>query len=473
MRLSQTPLMDYLNAYAQSGPARYHMPGHKGHMLPQPLAPLAAWDITEIEGSDNLHRPEGVIAQSQALLSHAVGAAHSFYLVGGSTAGIQAMVMCCLREGDKLLVERNCHKSAVSALALSGAQPIYLWTPTDPHNDLPGCLTPQQVSEAVANHPDAKALLMTSPNYYGCAADLPAISQIVHNAGMMLLVDEAHGAHLPYAPVGMGFPQGAAGYADMWVQSAHKTLPAPTQCAMLHVKNPQNVPRLQRMLGLLQTSSPSYLFMAGLEAARVWMQQYGEQGLVDCKRGMDEIRGRFFDKQGIRVMDREMCGRAGVVAMDATRLVVDVSGIGLTGYQAEAFLRTQHNVWPEMSDMRHVVLLGAAVDTPQMVQRLQQALVELNQHRGDAAYVPPQQLPQPAQVMALRSVMQGDVQTVALEQAAGRVMACAVGLYPPGIPMLCPGEQAQAMHIQALIKAADMGAQLFGVQDGCVDVVQD
>lgn len=473
MPQSPTPLMDYLQRYAQSGAVRYHMPGHKGRKLPVPFP--AAWDITEIEGSDNLHNPRGIIAQSQALLAQAAGAAHSFYLVGGSTAGIQAMILFCAREGDKLLIERNCHKSVISALALSGAQPVYLWAQTDAATGLPGCLTPRQVQEAVRAHPDAKALLITSPNYYGCAADLPAIAQILHRAGMLLLVDEAHGAHLPYAPQGAGFAAGAAGAADLWVQSAHKTLPAPTQSAMLHTRSKRDVPRLQRLLAMLQTSSPSYLLMAGLEYARAWMQQHGAQGLLCCQKGMDGIREMLNGEDGgIRAIGREIVGRGGIAALDPTRLVIDVSQNGLTGCQAEGWLREHHGIWAEMSDMRHVVLLGAAADGADMVEGLRAALKELSGWKQGMLTHPlsnMDSLPVPKAALDVRSVMLGNVRRVPLAQAEGEVFAAAVGLYPPGIAMLCPGEVAGAAHICALETAARRGAQLFGVQDGLVDIV--
>lgn len=456
-------LPEMLGEYADSGAARFHMPGHKGRGLNGFMnGDIARWDVTEIARTDNLHAPRGAILEGQNRMKKAYGAHQSFYAVNGSSGAIHAMILS-LDQNEKLLLSRDCHKSAVGAVALSGIDTVFLSPHYNAELDLIELITPQELDRALGET-GATAVMVTSPNYYGLCADLPGLSRVAHEHGALLLVDGAHGAHYPFS---VQLPTPCGSYADLWCHSQHKTLNALTQAASVHVGqcrvNPETV---RRMLAIIETTSPSFLLMASLDWATYTAGRQDWTGLIRLAQSLEKRIERL---PGLSVLpDRP--GK-GVVEKDPTRLVIDVSGRGITGYQAQKHLE-ENNVYIEMADHWRLVLILSPEDDPRWYDMLYEALATLPYGRLERhAMVIPEL--EPERRMTIREASFARSRRVPLAKAAGLTLAEAVGLYPPGISLCVPGEALPEASVERLIHAKDWGAALFGVADGMVTVVDE
>ncbi|MDR1599902.1 MAG: aminotransferase class V-fold PLP-dependent enzyme [Oscillospiraceae bacterium] len=336
-------------AESRRGRVRFHMPGHKGKPLPYPL-PIDC-DLTEIPGTDDLYHPTGAIAQAQAAAARSAHAGHTIMLTNGSTAGALAMIMYAAPDGGTILLSRDAHRSALSACALVGANPV----------NVEGCQN--ALLEAMRRHFDAKAVFVTSPDYYGNVTPLAAIAVEARRLGMRLLVDQAHGAHWNWwdSPVCAGLSG-----ADMWIQSAHKTLPAPGQTAWLHMSAAEDPDRARAVLSRIQTSSPSYLFMTALDCVRDWMDTNGAAALARLK---DMIPSQWPDG----IVDPRVGGGA---EFDVTRIVLDVTGRGLTGFEARRRLGAM-GIDIELADERRIVMIATVADGPEDIGGLYYAVSQL------------------------------------------------------------------------------------------------
>jgi lysine decarboxylase len=435
------PIYNALMKYSASGPTPFHMPGHKlGKGIPgEFLKNLALLDITEIPGADNLHNPEGIIKEAQGRAAGAFGADETFFLVNGSTCGIHAMIMTACKPGDSLIVSRDCHKSVIAGMMLAGVRPVYLMPAYDRRFGIPTCVNPEKLKEALEENRDAAGVLITRPNYYGICSNIEETARIVHAHGKLLMVDEAHGAHLCFSS---RLPVSALeGGADMCVQSAHKTLPAFTQGAYLHVKSGlADRERLRFFLRLLQTSSPSYVIMSLLDIARDIMEHDGEKlldGVLDniglMKRRLDGLHGLEFLKSG-KGDDWEQ---------DDTRITINVAKLGITGFEAGNELRARHNIQVEMSDLYNIVLIATVADGSESFAKLEKGLDELAAiFKGGTAStdIIMEDLDIPVQGIDLRDMISRKGVRVGLDSAIGRVCMDIITPYPPGVPVICPGE---------------------------------
>lgn len=460
---SQNTLSRVLGDYAQADCARFHMPGHKGRGMGRLLPEAAArYDVTELAMTDNLHAPTGCIAETQRAVARAYGARASFLLVNGSTAALQGMLLS-LDPDDRLLLYRDCHRSALSAAALAGIEPFFEPAAPDERTGLTAMPDAERL-EAALERTGATAVLVTSPSAYGYCADLPALAEAAHAHGALLLVDAAHGAHFPFSEA---LPPGAGGYADLWGHSQHKTLNALTQAATLHLGDCRISPaRVQRALSLLQTTSPSYLLMASIDwsvfmAARDdWAAQV---------RRCEALRAQI---NAIAGLSATPVLPEGAVAYDPTRLVVDVSARRITGFVAARALE-HGGVFVEMADYAHLVLITAPADDPAWYGRLVEALAALPYGRCTPPEPPPLPQAAPERCLPLRAAALGRAVWTPLADAAGRIVGEAVGLYPPGVALCAPGERLLAAQVEALLAAERAGATLFGVRDGRVCTVPE
>lgn len=450
-----------LGEYAEADCARFHMPGHKGRGMGLLLPEAAARrDVTELSMTDNLHAPEGCIAETQRAAARAYGARASFLLVNGSTAALQGMLLS-LELDDRLLLFRDCHRAALAAAALAGVETALEPAAPDAAAGLPALPDAARLDEALART-GATAVLITSPNAYGYCADLPALSRVAHAHGALLLLDAAHGAHFPFSDA---LPQGAAGYADLWGHSQHKTLNALTQAATLHLGPCRIAPeRVQRALSLVQTTSPSYLLMSSIDWAVFMAARDDWAGHV---RRCGALRAEIGAIAGLTA---EPAPLAGAAAHDPTRIVIDVSARRITGFAAARALEHE-GVFVEMADDRRLVLITAPADDPAWYGRLTEALARLPYGHAAPPPLPPLPDGRPEQAMTLREASLARAQWVPLPQAAGRIAGEAVGLYPPGVALCAPGERLQSAHIEALLAARRAGASLFGVHGGRVCTV--
>lgn len=511
---AQAPIMDALLRYREAGRASFHVPGHKNGQLYRQdeiaslLQDVMSIDVTEITGMDDLHHPEDMILEAQQLAADCFGAEESFFLVGGSTAGNLALILTvCSEPGDILLVQRNVHKSVLHGLMLAGARAVFLEPYIDPISQLASAPVDSTIRSALAAYPEAKGVLITVPNYYGMGLDITAIAEICHEVGVPLLVDEAHGAHYGLHPQ---LPASAlASGADGVVQSTHKMLSAMTMGAMLHIQG-EWIDRelLRQRLAMLQSSSPSYPIMASLDLARRYVHIHREQAF---REGMEAIRvfregwaglTRFrllgpaevnstppipqlgeASKAEVQESESILDSNPGYSTQDPFKIVIcDRYGVW-SGYELQEKLEQQGCI-PEMSTERYVVLLFTLASVKKDAVRLLQALEYLEKestillsvdvlseglHKDNHEVSTWNNLralkySQPVR-FHLQPPKKDQVETVSLELCDGRVAAEMVIPYPPGIPLLYPGETIQADIVERLMKLQSTGAKCQGVAD--------
>ena len=450
------------------------MPGHKmgKGIPPELLEDLAALDVTEIPGTDNLHYPEGVIDEAQMLAAKAFGADESFFLVNGSTCGIHAMIMAVCRPGDKLIVARDCHRSAITGMMLAGVDPVFIKPGFNPVFGIPTAIDPVELRMLLEANPHAAGVLITRPNYYGICANIREIAEIVHSAGMLLMVDEAHGAHLRFNPA---LPACAMeGGADICVQSAHKTLPAFTQGAYLHVKSGfVDRERLGYFLRALQTSSPSYIILSMLDIAREIMERYGRELLQELLAGIRCLKGDVSREWGFKFLGKD--SNAGW-EFDETRLTINTAACGLSGYDAGKLLRLKYNIQVEMADLNNIVCIATVADGVESLHMLRQGLDGINpglKGKQLLTDILPNAFDIPARKIRLRNIPDTKGEKVTIDRAAGRVCRGMIVPYPPGIPLVCPGEiitREIAEYIYSIINA---GGTVHGIENNLwLDVIE-
>jgi lysine decarboxylase len=460
------PIYDAIKKYHDSKPTAFHMPGHKlGKGLPEEfLQGITRMDVTEIPGTDNLHYPEAVIKEAQKLASEAFGADESFFLVNGSTCGIHAMIMTVCRPGDKLVVSRDSHKSVINGLILAGAEPVYIKPEFDSGFGIPTVVTPEAVEAALKENPNAAGVLITRPNYYGICSDIQRISRLVHSYGKVLLIDEAHGAHFKFEE---GLPVCAMdGGADICVQSAHKTLPAFTQGAYVHLKSEKvDAERLKFHLRLLQTSSPSYMIMASLDMARAIMQHKGKRLINELLLKIDSFISNIYLNETLQFKILSQ-NDLQLGQFDKTRLVINTRDLGKTGFEIEKILRQEFNIQVEMADIYNIVCISTIADEDESFNKLYNALCDIAGRFKDNApladkYVGSVNIPR--QVMSLREVMYSKNICIRLEEAVGRISAETITPYPPGVPIVCPGEILLREAVEYIYNIINSGGVVNGL----------
>ena len=373
-------------AYGEAGALAFHTPGHKqglgAHALLRELVTEAGLreEVSLMEELDDLHEPTGCIEEAQDLAAALYGADAAFFAVNGTTGAIHAMLVAALSPGDAVLVPRNVHRSVFGGLVLSDAHPIYIEPVVDEALGIAHGLSTEAVREACRLHPEAKALLLVSPTYYGVASDVRAIAEIVHEAGMALLVDEAHGAHLAFSE---DLPESAiAAGADLVAQSTHKLLGAMTQASLLLLREGRiEKERVQRAMSLLTSTSPNYLLLASLDIARLQMAEAGAAHLARAVGLARKLRREVNATPGLFSFGEERMGGAGAFALDPLKLTVTVTGLGLTGAEAAHILRHEYKIEAELFDAQNVLFLLTYADTEESAGRLLAALRSLAQRQ--------------------------------------------------------------------------------------------
>lgn len=410
-----TPLYDAIRAYAGQNPARFHMPGHKGNFLPVPeLQSIAPLDVTEVEPTGDLFSGGELFDQAQELWAARFGMEYCLFLTGGSTLGLHAALALFCRPGNQVLIDRGCHRAVYNAVALLDLEPVYLPRPWRAGEGIAGPISPQDVENLLDSHPNIKTVCITSPTYSGVLSDVAELSYLIHARGGKLIVDGAHGAHLPFLGVD------AFSGCDALVCSAHKTLPALGQSALLFT-NGVDPRRVRQMTSVFGSSSPSYPMMISLDCARDYLEGEGAEEYRRVARRTAELRAAFPSLQ------------AGELRLDPTRLT-------LTSPDGNALARALEgeNIWPEMADSGHVVLILTAQDREGDLHRLEEALERHRDLLGEPPMLPPPPLPQPA--CSLREALFAPVERLPLSDCLGRVAAGQLAPYPPGVPVVAPGE---------------------------------
>ena len=455
-----------LISYGESDVYPFHMPGHKRRALPFPN-PYTI-DITEIDGFDNLHHAEGLIREAEERAAKLYGADRSYYLVNGSTCGLLAAICAAARRGDKVLAARNCHKAVYHAISMQGLSAEFLY-PAITRGDLQGQITAAQVEEALTKHPDIAVVILTSPTYEGIVSDVAAIAACCHAHGAALIVDEAHGAHFGF---GAGFPENAVRLgADAVIMSLHKTLPSFTQTALLHCNGTRIDPgRVARYLGVYETSSPSYLFMAGMDACIDLIREQGAELFAEYRRRLDAFYRDTADLAQLHVMRREDLCKEEAYDWDDSKLIIYAGAMG--GEALHQQLLGHYHLQMEMVSADYVLGMTSLMDTDEGMRRLVTALHEIDEKNGqlvtalhetdekngrldaalretdekngrlnaaEAGFTARMYRENPRR-MQIYQALDLPYREVPLDEAVGKMSADYVYLYPPGIPLIVPGE---------------------------------
>ncbi len=454
------PLIQALTKFKEANPVSFHVPGHKHGMLsglPLELRLALQYDFTELTGLDDLHEPDGVIEEAQKRLSSFYGSDRSFFLVNGSTVGNLAMIYATCRAGETVIVQRNAHKSVFNAIELTGAKPVFVSPIWDRVTKTAGAVNAAQVGKALEAYPDAKAVILTYPSYYGTTGtELEDTIRLCHTYEVPVLVDEAHGAHFV---VGDPFPRSALDMgADVVVHSAHKTLPAMTMASFLHVRsNLVSYERVAHYLQMLQSSSPSYILMASLDDARAYVESYNEE---------DKIQ--FAEKRKAFIKRLEMIPRLQTVKTDdPLKLIIRVEGY--SGFDIQKRLESE-GIYGELADPYQVLfvlpLLKTGSDYPfeEICRKVESAVAGLDEscRMINTVDVPTFNEVISHLVYTAEEIAKMEVEWVPYEQSVGHVVAASIIPYPPGIPLLISGESVMDEHVQSLKRLLQMGAKFQG-----------
>ena len=510
----QPGLLERLTEYAGSDAYPFHMPGHKRREItdgiPGGFPDPYGIDITEIDGFDNLHHAEGILKDAMDEAAAIYGTDRSWYLVNGSTCGILSAVFATTENGGKILTARNCHKAVYHAICLNRLEAEYLYPEEITEFGINGGIRAEDVRKALekdamrcaGNSGDVRgkitkiqAVLITSPTYEGVVSDIRAIADAAHEYGIPLIVDEAHGAHLEYADQCHSFPKSALEYgADIVIQSLHKTLPCFTQTAILHVKGKLvDQDRVSRYLSMFQTSSPSYLFMAGMERCIRYMDGDGRNGMVRYEKRLERFMERMEGLQVLEVLDREICGKYRTVAgWDPSKIVVStMRAEDFHGEELAETLRRKYHLEMEMTAPEYVIAMTSLMDTEEGFERLGTALLEIDgalrhcveseqqkekgESKGKKRCETPEatesKVSHPVRRMLICEAMDADTERTAFQDTVGKVSAEFVYLYPPGIPIIAPGEVFTDVIVEKIVAYKAAGLLVQGPADPDADVI--
>ncbi len=476
-----TPLFDAMISLAESKKVSFHTPGHKSGKgismrFRKFVGPkIFSIDLTTLDEVDSLQNPTGVIKEAQELAARAYGADRSFFLVNGTSGGNHAMILSTVRPMEKILVARNIHRSVLAGLIMSGAEPIFFDPDVDDKLKVVLNVRFETVKEAIDKNPEAKVLFLTSPNYYGICADIEKIISYAHSKGLAVLVDEAHGPHLRFHPE---LPVSAleAG-ADLCVQSTHKIIGGMTQASMLHARKGRiDMDTLADTLRFIQTTSPSYILMASLDLARMQMATEGGKLLGKARRLAEESREKINRIEGIYSFGREEIKSLGMGDMDVTKITVRVSDLGITGYEVSQMLNREYDIQVEMADPFNILVIVSIGDRKDDLNRLTEALRNIKERiktqdaglKGRISGLMPGVLSLGSSrylAMTPREAFLSSQRSILLKEASGKISSEIVTVYPPGIPILVPGEVIRKERVDYIEKMVSLGALVDGLEE--------
>ena len=473
-------MKDFLLKHADKDPVSFHMPGHKGEAFFRRygygdfLDRFVDCDVTEIRGADNLFQPEGIIRDVMDRYAALYDVQNSYLLINGSSAGLIASVMASVRPGGKIIMARNCHKSVFNALTLAGVEPVYAQPEFLEEYGISGAVAVSEIERCMDAHPDADAVILPSPNYYGICSDIEAIAAAVHAKDKVLIVDQAHGAHLKFFHkfgFGEGMPKSAEeSGADLVIGSIHKTLGSLTQSAILN-HNTDRVSKyvLEDKLQMIESTSPSYILMSFLDINAEILEKNGEDAIGEWRRNLDAFYKALREIPGLKIMNVEADGAGG--SMDRTKVNLDMSAYGLDGAALELEL-LKYNIFAELYAGNVLMLMTGIGNTKKHFDRTVAALKDIAwQHAADyseeraavdAEYGAPK-LKAPAAGKLHPIPIHKEM--IPLDAAVGRICASSIIPYPPGIPLVCPGEEITD-EVIAYVKALRQdGEKVMGITD--------
>lgn len=476
MSISQenAPIYEALIEFEKKRVVPFDVPGHKRGRGNPELAELLGeqcvrMDVNSMKPLDNLSHPVSVIREAEELAAEAFGAAHAFLMVGGTTSAVQAMVLATVKRGDKIILPRNVHRSVMGAMVLCGAVPVYVDPACDERLGIPLGMRVMDVEDAIRTNPDAKAVLVNNPTYYGICSDLRAIVRAAHAHGMLCLVDEAHGTHF-YFGADMPVSAMAAG-ADIAAVSMHKSGGSLTQSSMLLTGSGVSAGYVRQIINLTQTTSGSYLLMASLDISRRNLALRGRQAFAEVVRLAGYAREEINNIDGYYAYSRELINHDSVFDFDVTKLAVNTLDIGLAGIEVYDLLRDEYEIQVEFGDLGNLLAYLSIGDRLREVERLVSALAEIKRRfgRADRNGLMQQEYIEPRVVVSPQEAFYAEKESLPIARTKGRVCSEFVMCYPPGIPILAPGERITEEILDYIAYAKEKGCSMTGTEDARID----
>lgn len=471
MKLSQerAPIYEALQKFERKRVVPFDVPGHKrGRGNPELVELLGekcvGMDVNSMKPLDNLCHPISVIREAEELAAEAFGAAHAFLMVGGTTSAVQAMILSVAKRGEKIILPRNVHRSVMGAMVLCGAVPVYVDPACEERLGIPLGMRVSDVERAIRENPDAKAVLVNNPTYYGICSDLRGIVKLAHSHGMLCLADEAHGTHFYF---GEDLPVSAmeAG-ADMASVSMHKSGGSLTQSSLLLTGPAMVEGHVRQIINLTQTTSGSYLLLSSLDISRRNLALRGKETFAQVVKMAEYARKEINRINGCYAFSRELVNGDSVFDFDVTKLSVNTLSMGLAGIEVYDLLRDQYDIQIEFGDLGNILAYLSIGDRPRDIERLVSALAEIRRRFGkDKTGLMKQEYIEPQVVKSPQEAFYAEKESLPLDRTEGRVCSEFVMCYPPGIPILAPGERITEQILDYIRYAKEKGCSMTGPED--------
>ncbi len=465
----RAPIYEALEEFRKNRIVPFDVPGHKrGRGNPELVELLGqrcvGIDVNSMKPLDNLCHPVSVIREAEEMAAEAFGAAWAFLMVGGTTSSVQSMILSSCKKGDKIILRRNVHRSVINALVLNGAIPIYVNPDMDRELGIALGMKVSQVEKTIRENPDAVAVLVNNPTYYGICSDLKRIVRLAHANGMKVLADEAHGTHFYF---GENMPMSAmAAGADMASVSMHKSGGSLTQSSFLLVGPSVNPGYVRQIINLTQTTSASYLLLASLDISRRNLALRGREEFRKVTDLAEYARREINRIGGYYAYTAELINGDSIYDFDRTKLTVNTLGIGLAGIEVYDILRDEYDIQMELGDIANVLAYISIGDRERDMERLIGALVEIRRKYGrDNAGMYTQEYIEPKVAVSPQNAFYADKESLPLEETEGRICSEFVMCYPPGIPILAPGEEITADILEYIVYAREKGCSMTGPED--------
>lgn len=473
LKQERAPIYEALEEFKRMRVVPFDVPGHKrGRGNPELTALLGeqcvSMDVNSMKPLDNLCHPVSVIRDAELLAAQAFGAAHAFLMVGGTTSAVQSMILSVAKRGEKIILPRNVHRSVMGAMVLCGAVPVYVNPECDHRLGIPLGMSVSAVKKAIQENPDAKAILVNNPTYYGICSDLRSIVQLAHGAGMLCLADEAHGTHFYF---GDNLPISAmAAGADMAAVSMHKSGGSLTQSSLLLAGPAVSEGHVRQIINLTQTTSGSYLLLSSLDISRRNLALRGREDFNRVIQLAQYAREEINAIGGYYAYSSELCNGDSIFAFDVTKLSVNTLDVGLAGIEVYDLLRDEYDIQIEFGDLGNILAYLSIGDRPREVERLVSALSEVRRRFGkDKANLMTQEYIDPQVSVSPQEAFYAEKECLPIEDTAGRVCSEFVMCYPPGIPILAPGERITPDILAYIQYAKEKGCSMTGPEDPAIE----
>ncbi len=467
------PIYEALEKFKKMRVVPFDVPGHKrGRGNPELAALLGEkcvnMDVNSMKPLDNLCHPISVIRDAEILAAEAFGAAHAFLMVGGTTSAVQSMVLSVVKSGEKIILPRNVHRSVMGAIVLCGAVPVYVNPECDPKLGIPLGMSVSAVERAIKANPDAKAILVNNPTYYGICSDLRSIVKIAHEHNMLCLADEAHGTHFYF---GENLPVSAmAAGADMAAVSMHKSGGSLTQSSLLLAGPAMSEGHIRQIINLTQTTSGSYLLLSSLDISRRNLALRGKEAFAGVVSLAEYARSEINDIGGYYAYSKELINGDSIFDFDTTKLSVHTLDIGLAGIEVYDLLRDEYDIQIEFGDLGNILAYISIGDRLRDIERLVGALAEVKRRFGKSkAGLMTQEYIEPELAVSPQAAFYADKESLPIEETEGRICSEFVMCYPPGIPILAPGERITRRILDYISYAKEKGCSMTGPEDAAIE----